>query len=198
MRRRRRKRWAIALVFAVLLLAAALATWHWYPRRGPEATSAMREAMQGLARDVEVSAQPPSPVGHPSTLRDRLLSAAWELVGVPYAYGAKGPDTLDCSGFTRSAYKAIGVSLPDGSFNQAKGEQPLTSVAALVPGDLLLYRWANHASVSHVTMYAGSGWVIGTGTPGQPARVVVYPITYDLRDDGRVITYRHIPLPDES
>ena len=117
---------------------------------------------------------------------------------MPYAYGAKGPDELDCSGFTKSAYRAIGVSLPNGSFNQAKGEQPLASVARLVPGDLLFYRWANHKSVSHVTMYAGDGWVIGTGTPGQPPKVVVYPITYDLRDDGRIITYRHITLPDET
>jgi peptidoglycan DL-endopeptidase CwlO len=140
----------------------------------------------------------PSPPAHPSTPRERLLAGAWKLIGVPYAYGAKGPDELDCSGFTKSAYKAIGISLPDGSFNQAEGEQPLTSVARLVPGDLLFYRWADHKSVSHVTMYAGDGWVIGTGTPGQPPKVVVYSITYDLRDDGRIITYRHIALPNET
>ena len=158
----------------------------------------MREAMQNAAQDVDVSAQPPTPVAHPSTERERLLSESWKLIGVPYDYGAKGPDKLDCSGFTRSAYEAIGVSLPNGSFNQAKGEQPLTSVSRLVPGDLLFYRWANHKSISHVTMYAGNGWVIGTGTPGQPPQVGVYPITCDLRGDGRIITYRHITLSDET
>ena len=117
---------------------------------------------------------------------------------MPYAYGAKGPDKLDCSGFTQLAHEAVGIKLPEGSFNQAEGEQPLTSVGELVAGDLLLYRWAGHRSVSHVTMYAGDGWVIGTGTPGQPARVVVYPITDDLRLDGRVVTYRHIQLADET
>jgi hypothetical protein len=194
----RRSRLGIAIALALVLLVAGLAVWRWYPWPGTEATAAMREAMQNLAQDVDVSAQPPTPATHPATQRERLLAAGWKLIGVPYAYGAKGPDKLDCSGFTTSAYEAIGVSLPNGSFNQAKGEQPLTSVARLVPGDLLFYRWANHRSVSHVTMYAGDGWVIGTGTSGQPAKVVVYPITYDLRGDGRVITYRHMTLPDEN
>jgi cell wall-associated NlpC family hydrolase len=195
---RRRSRLAIAVAFALVLVAAGVAVWHWYPRPGAEATTAMREAMRNLAEAVDVSAQAPTPVADPSTQRERLLAAGWKLVGVPYAYGAKGPEKLDCSGFTRSAYDAIGISLPNGSFNQAKGEQPLTSVARLVPGDLLFYRWATHKSVSHVTMYAGDGWVIGTGTPGQPPKVVVYPITYDLRGDGRIITFRHITLSDET
>ena len=185
---------AIVLVF----LVAGLAVWHWYPRPGRAATSAMREAMSSAAWDVNLSEQPPAPTAQPSTQRERLLLASWKLIGVAYDYGAKGPDKLDCSGFTKSAYAAIGISLPNGSFNQAKGEQPLTSVSRLVPGDLLFYRWANHNSISHVTMYAGNGWVIGTGTPGQPPKVGVYPITYDLQGDGRIITYRHITLPDET
>jgi cell wall-associated NlpC family hydrolase len=193
----RRRRFGIAVAVALVLVVAGHAVWRLYPRPGIEATTAMREAMQKAVLDMDVSTQPPTPAAHPSTKREHLLAAGLKLIGVPYAYGAKGPDELDCSGFTKSAYKAIGVSLPNGSFNQAKGEQPLTSVAQLVPGDLIFYRWVNHKSVSHVTMYAGDGWVIGTGTPGQPPKVVLYPITYDLRSDGRIITYRHVRLRDE-
>jgi cell wall-associated NlpC family hydrolase len=193
----RRRRLAVAVSIALALLIVGLAVWHWYPRTAPKATAAMREAMQGLPRDVYVSPQPPAPDAQPTTERERLVTAAWKLIGVPYAYGAKGPDKLDCSGFTKAAYGTIGVSLPDGSYNQARGEQPLAAIAGLVPGDLLFYRWAKSASVSHVTMYLGDGWVIGTGTPGQPPKMAAYPITYDLRDDGRVITYRRITLPDE-
>jgi hypothetical protein len=47
-------------------------------------------------------------------------------------------------------------------------------------------------------MYAGNGWVIGTGTPGEPGGVVVYPVAHDLVDDGRVIAFLHIVLGDES
>jgi len=46
-------------------------------------------------------------------------------------------------------------------------------------------------------MYAGNGWVIGTGTPGQPPKVVLYPLASDLRNTGDVLTYRHVRLPDE-
>lgn len=189
------------LVGGIIVLAlVGVAVWHWYPGGKNEATPAMRQAMQNVLQSVHVSANPPTPSAHPSTERERLLVSAWKLLGVPYQYGAKGPDKLDCSGFTKAAYKGIGIDLPDGSFNQAQGERPLTSLTAVAPGDLLLYRWAGHVSVSHVTMYAGDGWVIGTGTPGQPGngKVSTYPITDDLRADGRVVTYRHITLSDEK
>jgi cell wall-associated NlpC family hydrolase len=66
-----------------------------------------------------------------------------------------------------------------------------------VPGDLIFYRWAGNSNVSHVTMYAGDGWVIGTGTPGQPPKVALYPLASDLRYARAVLTYRHVRLPDE-
>lgn len=125
------------------------------------------------------------------------MAAAFALEGVPYVFGAKGPAALDCSGFTKKAYAAIGVELPDGSFNQAAHEKELADTTKLVPGDLLFYRWAGSDRIAHVTMYAGSGWIVGTGSPGQPKKVVVYAIASDLWPDGRVITYRHITLPDE-
>lgn len=125
------------------------------------------------------------------------MAAAFALEGVPYRYGGKGRNALDCSGFTKLAYAAVGVTLPNGSFNQSVGEKTLASVSELVPGDLLFYRWAGSERITHVTMYAGDGWVIGTGTPGEPAHVVVYPLAHDLRADGRVITFRHIALGDE-
>lgn len=126
------------------------------------------------------------------------MAAAYALKGLPYQWGAKGPRAYDCSGFTKAAYAKVRVALPDGSFNQAQGERPLAAVNQLVPGDLLLYRWKGSDSVTHVTMYAGEGWVIGTGTPGQPRAVTLYPLASDLVRDGRTITYRHLRLPDEN
>jgi cell wall-associated NlpC family hydrolase len=117
----------------------------------------MRQAMQNVLQSVHVSANPPTPSAHPSTERERLLVSAWKLLGVPYQYGAKGPDKLDCSGFAKAAYEGIGIDLPDGSFNQATGERPLTSIAVLAPGDLLLYRWTGHGSVSPGGPVGGRG-----------------------------------------
>jgi cell wall-associated NlpC family hydrolase len=146
---------------------------------------------------VRATTAPPAPPKVPKDYRQRLLATAYRLLGTPYKYGAKGPDAYDCSGFTKAAYAGAGVKLPDGSFNQASGEKALTNPARLVPGDLIFYRWGGNAGVSHVTLYAGEGWVIGTGTPGQPPKVALYPLSADTTRHGDVLTYRHVRLPDE-
>ena len=196
-RRRTRRVW-VAVVLALAVLAGA--AWRWAPRPAAEATGQMREAAEQLASSTpasETTPASPAPPSDPKGDRERLIVAANMMKGIPYEWGAKGPDKYDCSGFTKAAYAKVDVDLPDGSFNQAKGEKPLGDVAEMVPGDLILYRWAGSKGVKHVTMYAGDGWVIGTGTPGQLGEVTLYPLTADLVDDGRVITYRHIVLPDE-
>jgi cell wall-associated NlpC family hydrolase len=75
---------------------------------------------------------------------------------------------------------------------------PLADPALMKPGDLILYRWAGSKGVKHVTMYAGDGWVIGIGSPGQPPVVTLYRLADDLVNDGRVLTYRHVKLPGEG
>lgn len=193
--RRTRALRAMLAVCGVILVAAAV--HRLVPDAGVAASDSMLRAMRLLAGRELPATPPPHAPENPRTKREHLLAAGFALLGTPYEWGAKGPDAYDCSGFTRAAYAAIDVSLPDGSFNQAEGEQPLEDPARLVAGDLLFYRWAGKIGVSHVTMYAGDGWVLGTGSPGQRKQVVLYPLSDDLVDDGRVITYRHITLEDE-
>lgn len=181
----------------LILVVVGVVAWHWLSHPPTPVSADMRAAAaQLLASRGPI---PPAPVApaHPQTDRERLIAAAFALRGVPYRFGAKGPDAFDCSGFTRAAYAQVGISLPDGSYNQARGEKPLSDPGTLVAGDLILYRWAGGAGVTHVTMYAGGGWVIGTGSPGQPAEVTLYPLADDLVNDGRVLSYRHIALPGE-
>ena len=185
-------------VVLVVLSAAGFGASRWMPRPVTPPTDQMRAAMAALvATSGSIPPEPVAPV-HPTTERGRLMAAAFALRGMPYKFGAKGPNAFDCSGFTKAAYAKIGVSLLDGSFNQNAHEMPLSDPAAMVPGDLIFYRWAGSDEASHVTMYAGDGWVIGTGSPGQVPAVTVYPLADDLIPDGRVITYRHIVLSDES
>ncbi len=186
-----------AIIAFTLLALVASAAFQLLSRNDTPATALMRNAMRALAGRPVPATPPPTAPANPTTDREHLIAAAFELQGAPYVWGAKGPDSFDCSGFTKAAYEAIDVRLPDGSFNQAEGEQPLEAADSLAAGDLLFYRWSEGAGVSHVTLYAGDGWVIGTGSPGQPKEVVLYPLADDLVDDGRVITYRHVILPDE-
>lgn len=185
----------LAVVGAIVALVGPVA-WHFMPRIQP-ASAEMRAATSALASAAATQKPRPHAIPHPRTDRERLMAAAFAMEGIPYKFGAKGPALLDCSGFTKRAYAAVGVTLPNGSFNQATGEKALRTAASLVAGDLLFYRWAGSDQITHVTMYAGDGWVIGTGSPGQPAEVVVYPLSSDLKNDGRVITFRHVKLRDE-
>lgn len=196
-------RWVRVLaVVGIVAIAGAALAMRYFPRPHTPATISMRAAARVLATAASAgaavaSAPAPEPQASPKTQREHLLAAAYGMRGIPYLFGAKGPDKLDCSGFTKAAYAAADVDLPDGSFNQAKSEKPLASAADLTEGDLLFYRWAGADNITHVTMYAGDGWVIGTGSPGQAHEVSVYPLADDLRVNGAVITYRHVTLSDE-
>lgn len=186
----------------LIIVLAAVAAWRWLPVPSEPSSDAVASAARPITgRDPSSpSAETPPPFAppiNPQTDRERLIAAACSMRDIPYEWGAKGPDHYDCSGFTKAAYRAVGIQLPDGSFNQAEGEQPFGSPDELSAGDLLFYRWPGKQGVSHVTMYAGDGWVIGTGTPGQPMKVTVYPLLNDLPTDGTVITFRHIRLADE-
>lgn len=200
---KRRFSWARVLVALACVGAVAAGALFFAESRGMfrpviGPTAGMIAAATQL--DLRATAIEPPPVpAEPETERQKLLAAAHKRLGIPYKWAAKGPDLYDCSGFTKAAYKDIGVSIPDGSFNQAKGEQPLDSLDDLAPGDLLFYRWPGEKGVKHVTLYWGEGWAIGTGSPMQPAEVTIYPLASDFAAaPGTVVTYRHIVLSDED
>lgn len=194
--RRKAVRWT-AVACALALLAGG-AAWYALSRLPHPPDPGAMVAMGRLIASPLDRSPAPEPPADPRTDRERLLTRAFGLRGQPYVWGAKGPDAYDCSGFTKAAYGAGGVKLPDGSFNQAEGERPLEALDALTAGDLIFYRWSGSDHVSHVTLYAGDGWVIGTGSPGQAREVTLYPLADDLVPDGRVITYRHVTLRDEQ
>jgi cell wall-associated NlpC family hydrolase len=187
----------IAGIIAAVLLAAGVLCWRVARRPSASASAQMVAASDALLKAGSDASTRPSAASEPATARGKLVTAALALQGVPYKWAAKGPDHYDCSGFTRTAYARIGVQLPDGSYNQATGEKALRAASQLAPGDLILYRWPGKRAVEHVTMYAGDGWVVGTGTPGEPSEVALYPLSHDLVADGRVLTYRHVRLADE-
>lgn len=67
-----------------------------------------------------------------------LLSYAVEELGKPYVYGANGPSTFDCSGFTSYVFKKSGISIPRTSYLQAeKGEN--VDKNKLKSGDLVFF-----------------------------------------------------------
>lgn len=81
----------------------------------------------------------------------RLLDSAFTQINKPYAYGAKGPDRYDCSGFTGYVYRQFGIRLPASSALQAKIGAPVAR-DELRPGDLVFFkgRAKNVDQIGHV------------------------------------------------
>lgn len=83
-----------------------------------------------------------------------LISYAYGFIGRPYVWGAEGPRSFDCSGFTKYVYKAFGVNLPHYTGSQI-GQGSSVSRKNLIQGDLIFFN--TDGSVSHVGIYIGGG-----------------------------------------
>ncbi|HWQ10181.1 MAG TPA: NlpC/P60 family protein, partial [Holophaga sp.] len=70
-----------------------------------------------------------------------------------YIWGAKGPETFDCSGLVSWAYSQIGIRIPLGTAGQWPGLTPVDQ-GALQPGDLVYFA-IDGGRVDHVGMLVG-------------------------------------------
>lgn len=93
----------------------------------------------------------------------QVVAYAKSFLGVPYVWGANGPNSFDCSGFTKYVYGHFGYSLGRTVSAQMKG----TAVAKgeWQPGDLVFFS-RNGSRPSHVGMYVGGGEFIHASTNG--------------------------------
>lgn len=104
-----------------------------------------------------------------------VLASAKKQLGKPYRYGAVGPSSFDCSGFTRFAWKSAGIVLPHNSSAQraATKQVPLNKMK---PGDLVF-------APGHVGLYLGDGKMIHSPQTGD--RVKISPIHGNTYGAGR-------------
>ncbi|MGW4551729.1 bifunctional lytic transglycosylase/C40 family peptidase [Streptomyces violaceorubidus] len=115
------------------------------------------------------------------------INAAEQMIGTPYSWGggnASGPSTgiccspsgrsgkstlgFDCSGLTLYAYAKAGITLPRTAAAQYAASEPVKP-GNVKPGDLVFYG-ASAASIHHVGIYVGGGWMIDAPRPGTQVR----------------------------
>jgi cell wall-associated NlpC family hydrolase len=105
--------------------------------------------------DAGVSTLPPGFALPTVTQQSTVVAFALAQLGQPYLWGGAEPGGWDCSGLTMRAWGAAGVPLPRTTFQQVLAGAPVTSTAAMQPGDLIFI--------------AGTG-----GTPANPGHVGIY------------------------
>lgn len=112
----------------------------------------------------------------------KVVAFAKQFVGTPYVAGGEDLEKgADCSGFVQSVYKHFGINLPRSSYRQSKVGQEV-SVDELQPGDLLFFKTADYAPVTHVAMYIGDGKIIHASS----VKTGVIISKLKIKDDFRV------------
>lgn len=87
-------------------------------------------------------------------------------IGKPYAWGAAGPDSYDCSGLTQAAWAAAGVSLTHYTGAQWNEGTPVSRADAR-PGDLVFF----YDNLSHMGLYVGNGLMVHAPQAGDVVRM---------------------------
>lgn len=105
----------------------------------------------------------PAPTRAP---RSEVVNIAKRYLGAPYSWGANGPNSFDCSGFTSFVYRQVGVSLPRTSRAQI-GAGERVSRADLQPGDLVFFG----SPIRHVGIYVGGNQYIHAPRTGDVVKI---------------------------
>lgn len=119
----------------------------------------------GVSNVVIPSTPAPAPSGNGSA----IVAEAYKHIGKPYVWGAKGPNTFDCSGFTRYVYLQVTGRDIGGWTVPQEGAGAIIPVSQAQPGDL--YFWGSRGSSYHVAIALGGGSYIHAPQPGESVKV---------------------------
>lgn len=99
-----------------------------------------------------------------------VASTAQSYIGAKYVYGASGPSSFDCSGFTMYIYSQFGYSLPHTASGQM-GYGTSVSKGELQAGDLVFFRYNTTKAASHVGIYIGDGNFVHASTNNYQVKI---------------------------
>ncbi len=93
----------------------------------------------------------------------QMIAAAESKLGKPYVWGAKGPNSFDCSGLVYYCLKQAGSNR--GRYNAAGYSKVsdwklISSMNSLKRGDLIFFYDRAKTRVGHVAIYIGNGYMI--------------------------------------
>lgn len=117
-----------------------------------------------------------------SALGQQIIAYAKQFLGRPYVWGGNGPNSFDCSGFTKYVYANFGYSL-----NRTASAQLSNGVSVsrseLQAGDLVFfYNGKVSTPVSHVGIYIGNGDFIHASSNSYTVEISsLYAKNYDAK-----------------
>ena len=141
------------------------------PTRGARDPRIIRAAR---ASDRRAAAVPAGPGG-------AAVRAALSKQGVPYVWGAKGPNRFDCSGLTQWAWAQAGIRLGPDTYTQV-GQGVPVAPGQVRAGDLIFpkYSWDGRGP-GHVQLAISATEVVHAPQSGDVIRVAPMPSAYVAR-----------------
>ena len=94
---------------------------------------------------------------------EEVVEYAKTLLGKAYVYGGVGPNSFDCSGFTKYVYSKFGVNLSHSASAQANIGTTV-SKANLQLGDMIFFSQGG-SSIGHVGIFVGNNSFIHAANP---------------------------------
>ena len=152
-----------------------------HERQAAEAARALRSAQiaqEALAaarartvatNDIGVGGAPATAYSLPaaSDLGSAAARMALSKLGVPYVWGAAGPDTFDCSGLVVWAYAQVGRGgLPHYTGDLWNAGVRVPSISQLAAGDLVFFY-----NLDHMGIYIGGGQFVHAPHTGDVVKV---------------------------
>ncbi|MEW6637279.1 MAG: NlpC/P60 family protein [Actinomycetota bacterium] len=92
-----------------------------------------------------------------------IVREARRHIGKPYVYGADGPDSFDCSGFSKYVFSRFSITLPRTAYDQFHSG-PGRKVSSPRPGDLVFGN-TDGSGIDHVGIVSGDRKMVHAGTP---------------------------------
>lgn len=149
-------------------------------------------AMAGLSRigssrdaensDAELASRVDPRAGRvPSGPGGEAAAAAFSKRGTPYVWGAKGPNSFDCSGLTQWAWAHAGVRLGSDTYSQFEQGVPVAP-GQVRAGDLIFPKgsWDGRGP-GHVQLAISSTEVVHAPQTGDVVRIAPMPAAYVAR-----------------
>ena len=137
------------------------------PAPAPQVAAAAHRAPSAPPASLHLAAVSPPAVAAPALpAAARAVQTALKELGRPYRYGALGPSTFDCSGLTKFAYSAAGISLPHSAAAQYQSGRRVNR-NQLQPGDLIFWR-----GLDHVGLYIGNGKMVHAPRTGEVVTII--------------------------
>jgi cell wall-associated NlpC family hydrolase len=116
----------------------------------------------------------------------QIVTEARKYLGKPYQYGAAGPNSFDCSGFTQYVYKQFGINLPRVAADQYNSG-PGTKVSTPRPGDLVFGHARGGSGIQHVGIISGDGTMIHAGNEQTDVEEVNFTSWYTVIGYKRIV-----------